>query len=90
MLADFYDGLMLLHLGQRVGVQQVRRECRDALKCALRQAQQQHLSPYLLAIEDGLGELEQGQSSDLLRNRMLRHGVANPERFRSLYTVPLK
>ena len=90
MLADFYDGLMLLHLGQRVGGQQVRSECRDAFQCALGQAQQQHLSPYVLANEDGLVELEQGQSSDLLRNRMLRHGVANPERFRRLYTVPLK
>ena len=90
MLADFYDGLMLLHLGQRVGPQQVMSECREALQCARVQAQQQHLSPYVLAVDDALAELEQTQSSDLLHNRMLQHGVANPERFRRLYTVPLK
>lgn len=90
MLADFYDGLMLLHLGQCVGTQQVMSECREAFQCARVQAQQQHLSPYVLAVDDGLAELEQGQSSDLLRDRMLQHGVANPDCFRRLYTVPLR
>lgn len=89
MLADYYDGLTLLQISKRAGNEQVMRECRSVLGSAGTQAKQQHLVPYMLAVEDALKECETGQSSDLLRSRMFQHGVVNPESFSRLYTVTL-
>jgi hypothetical protein len=90
MLADFYEGLMLLHLGHRGGSKQVMSQCKELLRSARTQAQQQHLEPYVLAVDDALVEAEQGESPSLLCSRMLKHGVVSPKRFRKLYTVPLR
>jgi len=90
MLADFYEGLMLLHLGHRGGSKQVMSQCKELLRSARTQAQQQHLEPYVLAVDDALVEAEQGESPSLLGSRMLKHGVVSPKRFRRLYTVPLR
>lgn len=90
MLAHYYDGLLLLHVGQHAGSEQVMRECRAALRSARTLAEQQHLVPYVLASEDALKESETGQSSDLLLSRMFQHGVVNPECFSRLYTVRLQ
>ena len=90
MLADYYDGLMLLQIGHRHGSETVMSECRALLGSARIQAEQQHLLPYVLAAEDALKESETGQSSDLLLSRMFQHGVVNPESFSRLYTVKLR
>ncbi|MGI9466930.1 MAG: serine/threonine-protein kinase PknK [Rubripirellula sp.] len=90
MLADYYDGLMLLHVSHRTGGEHGMSECRAVLHSARTQAEQQHLLPYVLAAEDALTESETGQSSDLLSSRMFQHGVINPESFSRLYTVKLR
>jgi len=90
MLADYYDGLMLLQLGHRSGNEQAMSECRAVLRSARSQAQQQYLTPYVLAAEDALQEMEQGQSSNLLRSRMFQQGVVNPDSFSRLYTISLR
>ena len=87
MLADFYEGLMLLQICDRAGNEQFISECRSVLQSAGTQAEQQHLVPYVLAVEDALKECEAGQSSDLLLSRMFQQGVVNPESFSRLYTV---
>ena len=90
MLADYYDGLMLLQVSHRSGSEQGMSECRAALRSARTQAQEQHLLPYVLAAEDALNEEAMGQSSDLLGSRMFQHGVVNPQSFSRLYTVKLR
>ena len=88
MLADFYEGLMLLHDVERRDVEIVDEECIRIFQRARVQAEQQKLVPYVLAAEDALVVLERRQTSGLLRERMLRGGVVDPVRFEMLYTVP--
>ena len=88
MLADFYEGLMLLHDVERRDVEIVDEECIRIFQRARVLAEQQKLVPYVLAAEDALVVLERRQASGLLRERMLRAGVVDPVRFEMLYTVP--
>ena len=88
MLADFYEGLMLLHDVERRDVEIVGEECIRIFQRARVLAEQQKLVPYVLAAEDALVVLERRQASGLLRERMLRAGVVDPVRFEMLYTVP--
>ena len=88
ILADFYEGLMLLHDVDRRDVEIVDEECIRIFQRVCVQAEQQKLVPYVLAAEDALVVLERRQASGLLRERMLRGGVVDPVRFEMLYTVP--
>ena len=89
MLADFYDGLLQLHMGRSQGNQQAIQDARQLLDSARNQAAKQHLLPFQLAAEDALVELQHGFSGGMLRQQMRKNGVVCPERFFRLYTVPL-